>query len=44
LLTRALTPDSFTMPEPTRLVQIGESAGAGIQLTADALRTSGLEI
>jgi NADPH2:quinone reductase len=44
LLTRALTPDSFTMPKPTRLVQIGESAGPGIQLTADALRTSGLEV
>jgi NADPH2:quinone reductase len=32
------------MPKPTRLVQIGESAGAAIQLTGDALRTSGLEI
>jgi NADPH2:quinone reductase len=37
-------PDSFTMARPTRLVQIGESAGPGIQLPADALRTSGLEI
>jgi NADPH2:quinone reductase len=44
LLTRALTPDSFAMPKPTRLVQIGESAGPAIQLTGDALRTSGLEI
>ena len=44
LLTRALIPDSFAMPKATRLVQIGESAGPAIQLTADALRTSGLEI
>ena len=32
------------MPKPTRLVQIGESAGSAIELTADAVRTSGLEI
>ena len=44
LLTRALIPDSFARPKPTRLVQIGESAGPAIQLTGDALRTSGLEI
>lgn len=44
LLTRALVPDSFAMPKPTRLVQIGESAGPDLRLTADALRTSGLEI
>jgi NADPH2:quinone reductase len=44
LLTRALIPDSFAMPKLTRLVQIGESAGPAIQLTGDALRTSGLEI
>lgn len=44
LLTRALIPDTFAMPKPTRLVQIGESAGPAIQLTGDALRTSGLEI
>ena len=44
LLTRALIPDSFAMPKPTRLVQIGESAGSAIELTADAVRTSGLEI
>jgi NADPH2:quinone reductase len=43
-LTRALIPDSFAMPRPTRLVQIGEAAGPALQLTADALRTSGLEI
>jgi NADPH:quinone reductase-like Zn-dependent oxidoreductase len=44
LLTRALTPDSFALPKPTRLVQIGESAAPAVQLTADAVRTSGLEI
>jgi NADPH2:quinone reductase len=44
LLTRALIPDSFAMRKPTRLVHIGESAGPAIQLTGDALRTSGLEI
>lgn len=44
LLTRALIPDSFAMPKPTRLVQIGESAGPALHLTADALRTSGLEL
>jgi NADPH2:quinone reductase len=41
---RALTPTSFSLGTPTRLVQIGESAGAGIRLSADALRTSGLEL
>jgi len=44
LLTHALTPDSFAMPKPTRLIQIGESAGHALALTGDALRTSGLEI
>jgi NADPH:quinone reductase-like Zn-dependent oxidoreductase len=44
LLTRALVPDSFTLARPTRLVQIGESAGPAIRLTGDALRTSGLEV
>lgn len=44
LLTRALIPESFAIPKPTRLVQIGESAGPALRLTADALRTSGLEI
>jgi NADPH2:quinone reductase len=44
LLARALTPETFAMPKPTRLVQIGESAGSTITLAADALRTSGVEI
>jgi NADPH2:quinone reductase len=44
LLTRALVPESFALPKPTRLVQIGESAGPAIRLSGDALRTSGLEV
>lgn len=44
LLTRALIPDRFAFGRPTRLVQIGESAGPGAFITAAALRTSGLEI
>lgn len=44
LLARALVPATFAMSAPTRLVQIGESAGPDLRLTADALRTSGLEI
>lgn len=44
LLTRSLVPESFGVAAPTRLVQVGEAAGSAITLTADALRTSGLEI
>ncbi|MEV6847536.1 zinc-binding dehydrogenase [Actinoplanes sp. NPDC051411] len=44
LLTRALVPGTFTLPRPTRPVPIGESAGPDLKLTADALRTSGLEV
>jgi NADPH:quinone reductase-like Zn-dependent oxidoreductase len=44
LLTRALIPESFTMAKPTRLVQIGEAAGPGLHIAAEAVRTSGLEI
>lgn len=44
LLLRALTPDSFVLAKPTRLVQIGELAGAAISLPGEALRTSGVEI
>ncbi|WP_433047120.1 quinone oxidoreductase family protein [Dactylosporangium sp. CS-033363] len=44
VLLRALVPKSFAFPRPTRLVQIGESAGAGIALAAESLRTSGVEI
>jgi NADPH2:quinone reductase len=44
LLIHSLVPESFALPKPTRLVQIGEAAGADLRLAADALRTSGLEI
>ncbi|GAB3799896.1 zinc-binding alcohol dehydrogenase family protein [Humibacter antri] len=44
MLTQALIPTGFALGKPTRFVQIGEAAGSGIRLTADALRTSGLEI
>ena len=44
LLCRALVPEGFGFAAPTRLVQIGESAGPAIELTADAIRTSGLEL
>jgi NADPH:quinone reductase-like Zn-dependent oxidoreductase len=44
LLLRALTPQSFAMPSPTRIVQIGEVAGSAVTLRADAIRTSGVEI
>jgi NADPH:quinone reductase-like Zn-dependent oxidoreductase len=44
ILLRSLVPQSFSFPKPTRLIQIGESAGAGLALTAESLRTSGVEI
>lgn len=44
ILLRTLVPESFAFPKPTRIVQIGESAGATIDLAADSLRTSGVEI
>ncbi|MEU4240407.1 zinc-binding alcohol dehydrogenase family protein [Actinoplanes sp. NPDC026619] len=44
LLLRSLIPAGFAFPRPTRLVQIGESAGAELSLPASALRTSGVEI
>ena len=44
ILLRSLVPQSFAFPKPTRLIQIGESAGAGIVLAAESLRTSGVEI
>lgn len=44
LLSRALVPEEFGFLTPTRLVQIGDSAGPAITLSADAIRTSGLEI
>ncbi|MFC7533292.1 zinc-binding alcohol dehydrogenase family protein [Actinoplanes sp. GCM10030250] len=44
ILLRSLVPQSFAFHKPTRLVQIGESAGAALALTAEGLRTSGVEI
>lgn len=44
VLLRSLVPKSFAFAKPTRLVQIGEVAGAEISLPAESLRTSGVEI
>ena len=44
ILLRSLVPETFAFPKPTRLIQIGESAGAGLVLAAESLRTSGVEI
>jgi len=44
VLLRTLVPASFGLGKPTRLVQVGEAAGPALTLTADSLRTSGVEI
>lgn len=45
VLVKTLVPDQLSFARGrVRLIQIGEMAGPGITLTADALRTSGLEI
>ena len=44
LLLRALIPTTFAFPKPTRLIQIGEAAGAEISLSGSSLRTSGVEL
>ena len=44
LLCESLIPKTFAIGKPTRLVQVGESAGESFELPARALRTSGLEI
>lgn len=44
ILLRALTPDSFTFAKPTRIVQIGQSAGTSLTLAPESLRTSGVEL
>lgn len=44
VLLRALVPDTFALGRRTRLVQIGEVAGAETTVPAASLRTSGLEI
>ncbi|GLY41917.1 zinc-binding dehydrogenase [Amycolatopsis sp. NBRC 101858] len=44
ILLRSLVPTSFAFPKPTRVIQIGQAAGATLSLTAESLRTSGVEI
>jgi NADPH2:quinone reductase len=44
ILLRSLIPESFAFPKPTRLIQVGESAGGTLVLAAESLRTSGVEI
>ncbi|GAA5145208.1 hypothetical protein GCM10025768_02130 [Microbacterium pseudoresistens] len=44
VLLRALIPDDFSVGARSRLIQIGEVAGAEVALPAASLRTSGLEI
>lgn len=44
ILLRSLVPTELRMPKRVRLIQIGEKAGTTISLSADSLRTSGLEI
>jgi NADPH:quinone reductase-like Zn-dependent oxidoreductase len=44
ILLRTLVPDELKTAKPTRLVQVGESAGPTLTLAAESLRTSGVEI
>lgn len=44
LLLRALVPSELTMAKPTRLIQVGETAGSTLTLAAESLRTSGVEL
>src|SRR6202167_2198103 len=44
ILLHTLIPQAFAFPKPTRLIQIGESAGTTLTLAASSLRTSGVEI
>jgi NADPH2:quinone reductase len=44
ILLRTLVPKSFAFPKTTRVIQIGQSAGAALSLTGESLRTSGVEI
>ncbi|AWS43407.1 zinc-binding alcohol dehydrogenase family protein [Streptosporangium sp. 'caverna'] len=44
ILLRTLVPQSFAFGKPTRVVQIGESAGTELALAGASLRTSGVEI
>jgi NADPH:quinone reductase-like Zn-dependent oxidoreductase len=44
ILLRSLVPTRLGLAKPTRIVQVGESAGGTISLAAESLRTSGVEI
>ncbi|GGM67462.1 zinc-binding alcohol dehydrogenase family protein [Dactylosporangium sucinum] len=44
ILLRTLVPTSFSFPKPTRIIQVGESAGPSLTIAAESLRTSGVEI
>jgi NADPH:quinone reductase-like Zn-dependent oxidoreductase len=44
ILLRALVPTELRHAKPTRVVQVGESAGPTLTLAAESLRTSGVEI
>lgn len=44
ILLRALVPDELKPAKPTRLVQVGDSAGPSLTLSAASLRTSGVEL
>jgi NADPH:quinone reductase-like Zn-dependent oxidoreductase len=44
VLIKTLVPSEIRMSKPVRLIQIGEKAGTTISLSADAIRTSGLQI
>jgi NADPH:quinone reductase-like Zn-dependent oxidoreductase len=44
VLIKTLVPNEIRMSKPVRLVQIGEKAGTSISLSADAIRTTGLQI
>jgi len=44
ILLSTLIPTSFAFAKPTRLIQVGESAGAELTVQASSLRTSGVEI
>jgi NADPH:quinone reductase-like Zn-dependent oxidoreductase len=44
VLLRTLVPESFSFGRPTRIIQVGESAGPTLTVSADSLRTSGVEI
>jgi hypothetical protein len=41
---RTLVPTSFSFPKPTRIIQVGESAGPQLTVAAESLRTSGVEV